>query len=476
MRRLSYLFAFLILAAAVPGVLCAAQKPSETTLEITSPPNDSTVNGKQAEVAVQFLSPGSQPVTKVKVFLDGKYITERAYSRGLSEGTTSFKWDTTRSANGRHKVDIQAFCDDVYLGMASCTIYVSNSKKDIAPPRVAVTSPRDGAVVSGITPIVVEAFDNSGLEPMVNVYVDKNLRSVKNRGPYGYDWDTTGYANGPHTIEVGAEDDAKNSTPMKAVHVIVRNQTKREPIMLESSSIVMPSHAVTPAVSARSVAGRREVTRVAGSKSEYFEFGRNGISSKVASKQVAAPKSIVHAAVLKPEPGLTLMAKADTKAPEIPQCCPGNACKVVGLSWKPESGKSCSADARVYTVRLGDNLDTLAKRFDVSVSAIAKASCIDDSDTLQIGQKLKIPAATRLIPVRPIFEAAGGTLVWDPFQKRVVRAVCPQNDVTLKIGSSRAVVNKKSVRMDKAAVVNFGRTMVPETFVTGPLGMMVPGK
>ena len=47
----------------------------------------------------------------------------------------------------------------------------------------------------------------------------------------------------------------------------------------------------------------------------------------------------------------------------------------------------------VYEVVKGDNPYSIAKRFGVSYDALMKENSIDDPTKLQIGQKLKIPAA-----------------------------------------------------------------------------------
>ncbi len=457
MRRLSYLLMFVLLAAAVPGILLAAQRPGEPLVEITAPPDDATIDGSEYQVVVQFASTDKLPVTKVQVFLDGKPITARSYDKGQVQGASSFKWDTTRSSNGRHKLDIQIFSGEEYLGMSSCTVYVSNKAKDIIPPRVAVASPRDGQVVSGTVPVTIDAVDNSGIEPMVNVYVDQSLRCVKNRGPYEYAWDTTGVENGPHTIEVNAEDDSMNTARTKTIRVVVKNSLAEAP---RAFSVSMAPVGGIPSV--RKPAADGEVARSSRSNVESF---------------VAAPApSAKPVPVRKAEPKLTLMAKADTSALAVPQCCPGGMCDLPKMASGPEPARAPSVDENVYTVREGDNLDTLAKRFDVTVKAIVELNDIKDPAMLQIGQKLRMPAVPRLIPIRPVFEAAGGTLIWEANKSKVVRAVCPKKDVLLELGSAKAVVNRKPVKMESEAVVNSGRTMVPESFVTGPLGMDVPGK
>ncbi|MCX6375846.1 MAG: hypothetical protein NTU88_07420, partial [Armatimonadetes bacterium] len=81
MRKLSYLLAILLLAG-MPGVLRAAETPALPALRIVTPPPDAAISGSQVEIAVRFTSTQEQQVTKIQVFLDGKYVTEYLYDAG----------------------------------------------------------------------------------------------------------------------------------------------------------------------------------------------------------------------------------------------------------------------------------------------------------------------------------------------------------------------------------------------------------
>jgi len=506
MRKLSYLLAILLLAG-MPGVLRAAEESALPALEIVTPPPDAAISGSQVEIAVRFTSTQEQQVTKVQVFLDGKYVTEFLYDSGRTEGAASFKWDTTRTSNGRHKLDIQMFASDEYVGMASCTVTVSNRSRDLAPPRVAVTSPTEGAVVSGITPIIIEASDNTGREPLVSISVDKSLRCVKNRGPYAYDWDTTAYADGPHIIEASAEDDARNISPVKSIRVTVRNLGTQTPIMIQAPSdnsaapkIASGTSAGIPTATAsgatptgsgvKTSSENKEVARAEQPKPESFEVAQKPLTrakelpppAKVTPPapmpapvvqeppaQIPAIEEKLVAAAPEPESAPVLVAKAATATPaETVQCEPCATC-----AYKD----SCPVAGDAYVVRPGDSLGRLARKFGVSVKTLVALNDIEDPSLIKIGQKLRVPVCSaKMIAIRGVFEEVGGTLTWTGGKRRSVHAVCPRNDVVLKIGSAQALVNDKQVKMDSPAVVNSGRTLVPETFVTGSLGMNVPGQ
>ncbi len=466
MRRLFLLIAVLVLATLPCAVLHAQEQPAEAVIELASPPADSVINGSHVEVAVRFLSAENRKVTLVKVFLDDAYITQMAYETAIREGGSSFTWDTNRTPNGRHRLEVRLFSGDEYLGSTTGDVYVSNKPKDLAPPRVAVMSPQDGAVVSGVVPIIIEASDNSGIEPMVNVSIDKSLRSVKNRAPYEYTWDTTNTPNGPHTIDISAEDDARNPASARTIRVTVRNLTTTSPVMINASTA-----GTTPLSNDRPAA---ESARVSKPREQSFEVKPAvPVAKALGSKTEMGLPSPSQTLVAKAEPLPGAVVKAEPKPAATPtECCPGGICTAAKPTEKlyESSVDSTCPIADVHTVKQGDNLYAIARANGVTVDAIVRMNDIKDASKLSLGMKLRIPPAPKMIAVRPVFEAAGGSLTWESGRK-AVRAVCPEHDVLLRIGSAKAVVNASPVKMDKAAVVTGGRTMVPESFVTSQLGM-----
>jgi hypothetical protein len=84
-------------------------------------------------------------------------------------------------------------------------------RPDKQPPRVTLTAPAAGALLSGVVPVRATAVDDVGLS-RVAFYVDGTLRAVQTAAPYGWSFDTTTAANGPHRLSVIATDLIGNST------------------------------------------------------------------------------------------------------------------------------------------------------------------------------------------------------------------------------------------------------------------------
>lgn len=89
------------------------------------------------------------------------------------------------------------------------------------PPTVAVTSPANGTVVSGVINITANATDDNGVA-QVDFYVDGVLIGSDATNPYEASWDTTTATEGRHIISVTAVDTASQSVTA-SVSVAVDN-------------------------------------------------------------------------------------------------------------------------------------------------------------------------------------------------------------------------------------------------------------
>lgn len=495
--RIRFSLLLVAMMAVMPtALLHAASQPVEPGVEITSPPKGATISGSQVEITVSFVSDEEQPVSRIQIFLDGKAVTERLYKTPVARGVCTFRWDTLRTPNGKHKVDAQAFSGDDYLGMASCSVTVSNIKTagpDLAAPKVAITSPKEGETVSGVVPVIIEASDDSGKPPFVTVYVDKKLRSVKNHGPYSFDWDTTQHSNGPVYLEATAADSAGNTGRSKGVRVVIRNTTKQPPITMRplSGEVTMPESTPSIAVPANTASRANEHPRTLATpndvQTERFEVERPSVSSvrthplPTESAAKTSDAQIPEGTPSDPAAAPVLMAKlveTDVHAPVMKTDRRLVTPKVLIASMQVEADLRTPESLRglrEYVVQPGDSIIRLAKKFGVTPEAIIALNSIEDPALIRIGDRLRIPAPRKMVSLRPIFERAGGTVVWDQ-EAQVVRAVCVENDVTLKPGSAQAIVNDQKVLMDGPAVVRNGRTLVPETFVTEALDMAATGQ
>ena len=84
------------------------------------------------------------------------------------------------------------------------------SKPDNTSPTVSISSPANGATVSGTISVKANASDNVGVS-LVSLSVDAVLVSSSSVSPYTFPWNSASLPNGIHTLMVTAKDAAGNS-------------------------------------------------------------------------------------------------------------------------------------------------------------------------------------------------------------------------------------------------------------------------
>ncbi|HEY8131344.1 MAG TPA: Ig-like domain-containing protein [Thermoanaerobaculia bacterium] len=99
---------------------------------------------------------------------------------------------------------------------------------DTTPPTTSITSPSNGATVSGTTTVTATASDNVGVT-RVEFFLDGALQSTDTTSPYTWSWDTTTSPNGAHSLTSKAYDAAGNIGTSAAVNVTVNNVADTTP-------------------------------------------------------------------------------------------------------------------------------------------------------------------------------------------------------------------------------------------------------
>ena len=94
---------------------------------------------------------------------------------------------------------------------------------DKTAPTVSVTSPTNGAAVSGTIAVAAKASDNVRVASVQFQLDGANVGSLDVAAPYAYSWDTTKSSNGSHTLRAIAKDAAGNQGTSVAVTVTVNN-------------------------------------------------------------------------------------------------------------------------------------------------------------------------------------------------------------------------------------------------------------
>ena len=168
---------------------------------MTAPTNGATVSGtiNQAVTATDNVG-----VTKVEFLRDGVVYgqdTTAPYSMSLN---------TTTVTNGAHTFGARAYDAAGNTGTAAnVTVTVANATLDTLAPTVTMTSPTNGATVSGTINQAVTATDNVGVTK-VEFLRDGVVYGQDTTAPYSTSLNTTTVTNGAHTFGARAYDAAGN--------------------------------------------------------------------------------------------------------------------------------------------------------------------------------------------------------------------------------------------------------------------------
>ncbi len=128
-------------------------------------------------------------------------------------------------ANFRYQGSASSCSTGTYDDHDDLIFAVGSGGGDITPPTTSITAPANGATVSGTTTITASASDNVGVTK-VEFYIDSALVSTDTASPYSYDWNTTTYPNGAHTIFSKASDAAGNVGTSSTISVTVANNVE----------------------------------------------------------------------------------------------------------------------------------------------------------------------------------------------------------------------------------------------------------
>ena len=115
--------------------------------------------------------------------------------------------------------------DDNYSADPTYTLYDDVAVSgDTTPPTTSISTPANGATVSGTVTVTASATDNVGVT-RIELYVDGALATSAASGSITYSWNTTLIANGSHTLVSKAYDSAGNVGTSGTVTVNVSNSS-----------------------------------------------------------------------------------------------------------------------------------------------------------------------------------------------------------------------------------------------------------
>ena len=186
------------------------------SISITSPSSGATVS---LTVAVAAAASDDIGVAGVQFRLDGAAL-------GAEDTAAPFTldWNTSSVANGAHT--LTAVARDAAGNTSTSAAITVTVQNDTASPAVAITSPANGATVSGSVIITASASDDIGVVG-VRFFVDgAPLGTEDLTAPYDVSWDATLAGTGSHTLTAVARDAAGHTTTSAAISVTVGGEVE----------------------------------------------------------------------------------------------------------------------------------------------------------------------------------------------------------------------------------------------------------
>ena len=229
-------------AYAAPGGI-TAPGDSELDVKVLSPdPHTPLVGLKPVDISAFYQgTPGNQ-IVAVELYLDGKKVAARTLDVPETRGVVSFLVDASQITPGAHRVVVRVTAADqevksvrsvFQFGEPNTDSPAAGSLPGLSPdapgisagpaPTLRLFDPSENGQVQGTVTIKVKATDPSGKNPYVSLFIDKTFKTLRNFAPYEFEWDTTAYPNGYHTIEVSGYNDSAKVGQAKALRVYVNN-------------------------------------------------------------------------------------------------------------------------------------------------------------------------------------------------------------------------------------------------------------
>lgn len=195
---------------------------SAPSVSISAPAHGASVSGT---VKVTANATDNVGIAKVEFSIDNTLVGTDTAS------PFEYSWNTAAATNGTHTLVARA-SDAAGNTATSSTISVTvtGGISDTTPPTVAITFPTASATVAGAIDIAATASDDIGVtkvEFLIDGAVVGQGVPSQQAGPYTYNWNTTAYATGPHTLVARASDAAGNTALSGAVVVTVDQSSVR---------------------------------------------------------------------------------------------------------------------------------------------------------------------------------------------------------------------------------------------------------
>ena len=158
MRRGTLVRRILSIAVAVAVSLPAFSALAEAAVaNWLSPEPGQQITGRNVEVAVGYNTQSDLKVTRLELWVDGRFAQRKVLTRPESRGVCSFWWDAGTSSTGMHDLLAKVYADSDLISIVKSTATVGKTKYDLRPPTVRFTNIKSGDVLKGTTTVSAAA-------------------------------------------------------------------------------------------------------------------------------------------------------------------------------------------------------------------------------------------------------------------------------------------------------------------------------
>ncbi len=186
--------------------------PADTTppsVTLTSPANGATVSGT---VTLSADATDAGGIARVELFAGTTLIATEL------DAPYSIAWDTTPYAGTTVSLTARAIDNAGNATTSAARTVTVQAAADTTPPAITLTSPADGATVSGGVQMAADASDAGGID-RVEFFVNDAFMGDVRTPPYVLTWNTETYAGTTATVMARAFDSAGNAA-MSATHTV----------------------------------------------------------------------------------------------------------------------------------------------------------------------------------------------------------------------------------------------------------------
>ena len=206
---------------------------------ITAPANGTIIN--TSSLVISANASDNAGLQKVDFYYDSDTLIGTDTSAPFT-----INWNISAVPSGNHTLYVVA-TDKAGNSNASSSISVT---LDNVPPTVALTNPSNGAAVTGVVNLAVNATDAVGVQK-VQYYRDSNvLLGTSSSAPFGLSWDSTAVTTGGHTLFAVATDLAGNTATSATISITVDRTLPAVSMTAPSSNAVVTGTAVTVSATA----------------------------------------------------------------------------------------------------------------------------------------------------------------------------------------------------------------------------------